>query len=447
MQHQDTTIVADVRQDGHSGDKSIRLTLHYTQLGIASIPDLGIANDGLLAGRELESDAELLAIWGDSLNRKDRLAFGWVDPDESSIERANRTGRIGGKAEKTPIIDRTSDGESPTVDNRGFLRIRKPKSLLCVNFGQSWKLAFYPDGSEQVRHFECGKCVNCVEWRKVEIAHQYALGRGEWQTVVTVGGFTDPDAASKWSDGQGDRAGGQRHRIMRWDDVAQSWQLVIIHNQIMDSHTIKLTERDIARKQLAGTVEVCSLSPLEFKAILPNEATHAGPSGKKRHSSHFTKWPAYVDTPNTYATSDPTFFVNDSNAPEPTELTSVEKERASMDVETQADLWAADWWADTDPINAGTFDDALLRAAELEPEHETVKAIREQTRYGGPTALLVDAIRYQADAAKVPYRQAYHHVLAAAGRPTPDPHCLQCGKQSPSLTALHLCVRCELRRH
>ena len=143
MQHQDTTIVADVRQDGHSGDKSIRLTLHYTQLGIASIPDLGIANDGLLAGRELESDAELLAIWGDSLNRKDRLAFGWVDPDESAIERANRTGRIGGKAEKTPIIDRTSDGESPTVDNRGFLRIRKPKSLLCVNFGQSWKLAFY----------------------------------------------------------------------------------------------------------------------------------------------------------------------------------------------------------------------------------------------------------------------------------------------------------------
>ena len=42
MQHQDTTIVADVGQDGHSGDKSIRLTLPYTQLGIASIP----ANDG-----------------------------------------------------------------------------------------------------------------------------------------------------------------------------------------------------------------------------------------------------------------------------------------------------------------------------------------------------------------------------------------------------------------
>ena len=103
MQHQDTTIVADVRQDGHSGDKSIRLTLHYTQLGIASIPDLGIANDGLLAGRELESDAELLAIWGDSLNRKDRLAFGWVDPTNPPL--SGQTGRGGSAArQKKPRL-------------------------------------------------------------------------------------------------------------------------------------------------------------------------------------------------------------------------------------------------------------------------------------------------------------------------------------------------------
>ena len=116
-------------------------------------------------------------------------------------------------------------------------------------------------------------------------------------------------------------------------------------------------------------------------------------------------------------------------------------------VETQADLWAADWWADTDPINAGTFDDALLRVGELDPEHETVKSIREQTRYAGPTALLLDAIQYQADSEHNPWRPTYRHVLEAAGRPTPAPHCLQCGTQSPSLTALHLCVRCELRRH
>ena len=488
QQHLVTSTIRHAGQDGRGPDKSTALSLSYTQLGIASIPDLGIANDGLLAGRELETDAELitlgwlkptpellarLAFEGDELpaiypeddaqERADLLSArlaereakrkaerdAWLacfPEDRTAFELAEDTGWVGGQLEKTPIIDRSNSYSDPTVYNRGFLRLSRPDDLRCLNFGQSWQVAFFPDGQQQVRHFECGKCINCVAWRKREIAHRYALVRGEWQTVATVGGFLDVDAASKWSDAQGDRADGQRHRTLRWNPET-GWELVIVYNRILDAHAVKLTERDMNRKGLVGGVAVCSLSPAEFERMLPNEATHEGPSGKKRYSSHFTGWPGYEQTPNIYATSDPTFFVNDSNAPDPTELTSVEKERASMDVETQADLWAADWWADTDPINAGTFDDALLRAAELEPEHETVKAIREQTRYGGPTALLVDAIRYQADAAKVPYRQAYHHVLAAAGRPTPDPHCLQCGKQSPSLTTLHLCVGCDLFRY
>ena len=372
--------------------------------------------------------------------------------DRTPFEMAADFGRIGSKPKSTlckkpPIIDRNPPGDSPTVDNRDILPMLKPESLYCINFGQSWQVAFFPDGQQQVRHFECSKCVNCVEWRKAEIAHRYALVRNEWQTVATVGGFTDPDAASKWADAQSDRAGGQRHRMMRWDVEAQTWQLVITYNRILDGHTIELTERDIARKQLAGNVEVCSLSPLEFKAMLPNEATHTGPSGRKRHSSHFTKWPAYVDTPNTYATSDPTYFVNDSNAPEPTELTPLEKERASMDVETQADLWAADWWVDTDPINRGTFDDALLRVDELDADHELIIAVKEQSRYAGPTALLIDAMEYQANAEVVPWRDAYRHVLDAVGLRSPDPHCLQCGQQTRTLTWLYLCAKCELRRY
>ena len=53
-----------------------------------------IANDGILGGRELESNAELLQLPG--LSRKDKLAFGWIDPEATAIELANRTGRIGG---------------------------------------------------------------------------------------------------------------------------------------------------------------------------------------------------------------------------------------------------------------------------------------------------------------------------------------------------------------
>ena len=106
-------------------------------------------------------------------------------------------------------------------------------------------------------------------------------------------------------------------------------ELVIVYNRILDAHAVKLTEWDMNRK--GGWLVVCSLSPAEFERMLPNEATHEGPSGKKRHSSHFTGWPGYEQTPNTYATSDPTYFVNDSNAPEPTELTSLEKERADLE--------------------------------------------------------------------------------------------------------------------
>ena len=408
-----------------------------------------LANDGLLGGSLVESDSEILLLPG--LSRRDRVQFGSTE-DMTAWERMESTGLTLGQTpetEKVPIVDRKSSEppESLTVDNRYFLRMWKPDHLDCLNFKPNWKLAFYPDGQQQVRHFECGKCVNCVEWRKVEIAHQYALVRGDWQTVATVGGFSDPDAANKWADAQGNRVDGQRHRMMRWDDVGQSWQLVITYNRTLDGHTIELTERDIERKHLVGRVEVRSLSPLEFKAMLPDAATHAGPSGKRRRASHFTDWPGYEKTPDTYATSDPTYYINDNNPPEPTEMISLEKERALLPVETQADLWAADWWADTDPINAGTFDDALLRADELEPEHETVKAIREQSRYGGPTALLVDAIRYQADAANVPYREAYRHVLQAAGRPAPAPQCAGsgCDARTP-LTELGLCIVCDLER-
>ena len=174
---------------------------------------------------------------------------------------------------------------------------------------------------------------------------------------------------------------------------------------------------------------VCSLSPAEFERMLPNEATHEGPSGKKRHSSHFTGWPGYEQTPNTYATSDPTYFVNDSNAPEPTELTSLEKERADLDIEVQADLWAADWFEDTDPINRGTFDDALLRVDELDADHELIIAVKEQSRYAGPTALLIDTMEYQANAEVVPWRDdGVQDVVAPGQRTVADRHGIdRCG--------------------
>ena len=354
------------------------------------------------------------------------------------------------ETEKTPVIDRTRERDVLTVYNRGFSRLHKPESLYCLHFAETWKLAFYPDGQHQVRHFACGKCVNCVEWRKVEIAHQYALVRGDWQTVVKVGGFRDPDAANKWSDAQGDRAGGQRHRMMRWNPDT-GFELAITYNRVLDARAIALTERDIERKGLEGGVEVCELLPLDFRAMLPDETTFEGPAGKKRHASHFTGWPGYVQAPDVYATSDPTIYVNDFHAPEPTEITSIEKERAKIDPELQADLWAADWFRDTRPINIGTFEHGVDHVADLDPDHETIATIREQSGFEGPTTLLVDAMRYQAfhvaQPKQYPWRRAYRHVLTAAGvHDMPPLECVAPKCSQLAVSQLGLCIVCELER-
>ena len=401
-----------------------------------------LANDGLLGGSLVESDSEILLLPG--LSRRDRVQFGSTK-DMTGWERMNATGLTTGQPENIAIINRTPGEPFGTVYNGDILRMRKPEHLRCPYFGGSWSLAFYPDDSPQVRHFECGQCDNDREWRRVEIAHRYAVVRHDVQTVITVTGFDDVDAVSKWSEAQGDRAKGPRHRNLRWDDVAQGWEMVLTYDGELDANLITLTERDIARKDLVGDVRVCSLTPLAFKAMLSTEKAYKGPSGKSRQSSHFTDWPCYEKVLSTYSTGDRTCY-KDGSPPELTEMTSLEKERALLPVEQQADLWAADWWVDTDEINRGTFDEAMLKCDELEPDHELVKAIRDQSRYKGSTALLVDAIRYQSDSENVPYREAYRHVLNAAGRPTPAPICAGDDCDRPAITALGLCLVCNLER-
>ena len=208
MQHQDTTIVPDVGQDGHSGDKSIRLTIPYTQMGIASILDLGIANDGLLAGRELESDAELVALgWlkpvdlfeGDELpaiypeddarEQTQRLAArqaereakrraeraSWLacfPEDRTAFELAEDTGWVGGQLEKTPIIDR-SNGDFATRGSAERLpKMTTPVTNLVsafLTFQQSSLAAYAQSMSGIVRPF----CHGYLLPAQIDQAHPY----------------------------------------------------------------------------------------------------------------------------------------------------------------------------------------------------------------------------------------------------------------------------------
>ena len=69
QKHLDISTIHHAGQDGSGPDKSKATPLPYTHLGTPS----SIANDGLLAGRELESDAELIAL-------------GWIKPPTTTLD-------------------------------------------------------------------------------------------------------------------------------------------------------------------------------------------------------------------------------------------------------------------------------------------------------------------------------------------------------------------------
>ena len=75
-QRLENTTKTPIGQGSGGPDKSKATPVLYTQMGTAS----SLANDGILAGREVETNAEILERWGDTLTTKDRLAFGWVEP-------------------------------------------------------------------------------------------------------------------------------------------------------------------------------------------------------------------------------------------------------------------------------------------------------------------------------------------------------------------------------
>ena len=75
-QRLENTTKTPIGQGSGGPDKSKATPVLYTQMGTAS----SLAYDGILAGREVETNAEILERWGDTLTTKDRLAFGRVEP-------------------------------------------------------------------------------------------------------------------------------------------------------------------------------------------------------------------------------------------------------------------------------------------------------------------------------------------------------------------------------
>ena len=217
-----------------------------------------VADDGVLAGRELESDAELIALgWlkptnlfeGDELpaiypeddaqERADLLSArhaerdakrhaerkAWVasfPEDRTAFELAIDTGRIGGADTLIQenvgcvLILKTGIRTQPTF----FAKPTRPRALYCLASGANWGATLLPDGSGKVIHLDCLKCPNCRDWRRRKIAIRYGLGKAETQTLIRVSGFASDDYTLPvaFAESLRRRAGGNRLRLLRRGD-------------------------------------------------------------------------------------------------------------------------------------------------------------------------------------------------------------------------------------
>ena len=134
-----------------------------------------IANDGLLAGPELESDAELLATYGDGLSRSDRIQFGWIDAPTDSCP--------------------TDHGNS----YRAFNSRTQPRRHLgeieyerCPQYANFRRTDY--DGDTTVKGRGCGvsRCPACLHNRHLrDRGKPYAAGVGDLVTDLLVTGNQD----------------------------------------------------------------------------------------------------------------------------------------------------------------------------------------------------------------------------------------------------------------
>ena len=158
------------------------------------IAERAIANDGLLGGALVESDAEILATYGDALSRRDRVQFGSTE-DMTGIELADRTGVIGGGPPK-PLPIRPDAIVSP--HRPPLTEPPRAARFDCLAFGASCKYARLVDGSGVAHPMACRKCQPCREWRVFRIMVRYRYRTGNQSTIVQAFGLRSIDAARKW---------------------------------------------------------------------------------------------------------------------------------------------------------------------------------------------------------------------------------------------------------
>ena len=415
------------------------------------------AHDGLLGGGSVESDAELRDKYADSLSRRDKIQFGWVDPDEHAIERATREGRIGGAAQEN--VGCVTEYQSEYVTQPTYFDLPKiPDSLRCLALGATNGYTTLPDGRGKVLHLPCGKCEHCRQWRRRLIALRYGLGKGRIQTLIRVGGFASDDYTLPVAvaESMRRRVGGKRLRLLRRDDDYLP-ELVLVYDCEIDDRARGLIHVDLIRKGLQGSTWVGPVTDAMVYALADSEPTRLGKRRESerrtpadhdsiaRETAHFTNWQKWAEPEHDYVYADVAITTDDPDPPEPTPITSLEKTLKRLPPVERA-IKAVEMRMQGQTVNRGLFDALVLAVADGDRPvaTEVMGAIHQTTGPVVSRQLLTDVAGWLADPEGVRWRDCWRPVLDAVGIESPNPTCLQCGHQTLAVTPLHLCGGCNI---
>ena len=299
-----------------------------------------IVANGPLDGPPVESDAEILELYGDSLSRRDRVQFGSTE-DMTRFEIADRTGVIGGGPSK-PLPIRPDAIISP--DRPPLTKPPRADRFDCLAFGASCRHTLMVDGTGIATPLPCGKCQPCREWRvflnMVRYRHSVTA---EGQAVICPGWATI-DAARQWATKQGRRAPGPRVALLRRTGAYQ-WDAWIIYAHKLTIRQWRATSGAMTAVGSDGDIAPAP-TPAEFQALVPRDACVEGVEGIKRRTCVFTGWPDYEEEPSDHLHDDgytETGIMQTQR--EPTPLPGWAQMRASLPLEERAALNAADWCA------------------------------------------------------------------------------------------------------
>ena len=265
---------------------------HNTRTVAPVKPDSQYANDGILAGRLLESDAELLLLPG--LTRKDKIAFGWIDPDENGVDQAYRTGIIEARVESTvevrgflvPYSYRQPDiaGDGDTFDalpRNGQYACKHPgrdKARVVQSVrGGSYRIDLPCEDKE-------GDCEPCRQHWIDSAANRFRHGLiGDTQLVITATGCQTPEVAQRFITAIGRQLGPVRrsHVLTRTPEYTYAAHIVVTGAMPMPDVLELVSTRP------SVSVEYRAVSGADFKALLHSRSKMDG----KRCPVRFLHWP------------------------------------------------------------------------------------------------------------------------------------------------------------